>query len=109
MTIEQVFYQELHQRGYWDCMEALSSSDRQSELALAWSNPNLTRDPQTMYRLIWLLSSSSRRQRLSPIDLRMLERTAIDLAAQGELLPAMASYVKYLWQQVYAQEQGALC
>ena len=109
MTIEQAFYQELHQRGYWDRMEDISSGDRESEVALAWSNPNLTRNPQTMYRLVWLLSSSSRRQRLSPIDLRMLDRTATDLAAQGELLPAMESYVKYLWQQVYAQEQGALC
>ncbi|MBP0008028.1 MULTISPECIES: hypothetical protein [unclassified Roseofilum] len=104
MTIEQSFYQQLRQRGYWDQTERLSACDRQSTLALAWSNPNLTRDPGTMYKLVWLLSSTSRRKRLSAIDLRILDRTATDLATQGQLLPATKSYVKYLWQQVYTQE-----
>ncbi len=104
MTIEQAFYQQLRQRGYWDRLEAPSASDSQSTLTLAWSNPNLTSDPHTMYMLLWLLSSSSRRHRLSPIDLRLLERTATDLATGGQLLPATQSYVKYLWQQVSAQE-----
>lgn len=104
MTIEQAFYQELQQRGYWDRVEMMSGSEGADTPALAWSNPNLTADPDTMFKLVWILSSSTRRQRLSPIDVRILDRTATELAQNGQLLPATKSYVKYLWEQVYNLE-----
>lgn len=104
MKIEQAFYQELRQRGYWDRVDVMSRSKGADTLALAWSNPNLTSDPDTMFKLVWILSSSTRRQGLSPIDVRILDRTATDLANNEQLLPATKSYVKYLWEQVYNLE-----
>ncbi|MGK7902969.1 MAG: hypothetical protein AB4352_16470 [Hormoscilla sp.] len=104
MTIEQAFYQELRQRGYWDRVDMMPARDHGYAPALAWSNPNVTADPDTMFKLVWILSSSTRCQRLSPIDVRILDRTATELAEEGHLLPATKSYVKYLWEQVYNLE-----
>lgn len=104
MRIEQAFYQQLRQRGYWDNVDMMPGSKGMDAPALAWSNPNLAADPDTMFKLVWILSSSTRRRRLSPIDVRILDRTATDLAKKGELLPATKSYVKYLWEQVYNME-----
>ena len=104
MSIEQAFYQQLRQRGYWDRVDVMPARERADAPALAWSNPNLAADPDTMFKLVWILSSSTRRQRLSPIDVRILDRTATDLAKDGQLLPATKSYVKYLWEQVYSLE-----
>ena len=104
MTIEQAFYQELQQRGYWDCLDVMPAGDPAKAPALAWSNPNLATDPDIMFKLVWILSSSTRRKRLSPIDVRILDQTATDLAKDGQLLPATKSYVKYLWEQVYNLE-----
>ena len=73
-------------------------------MALAWCNPNTTADPEMMFQLVWLLSSSKRRQRLNAIDVRILEQTAEDLAENGQTMSARKSYVQYLWQQVHAQE-----
>lgn len=104
MTIEQAFYDRLRERGYWDCLEPLQSNGLTRASMLAWSNPNSSADPDIMFKLVWLLCSSSRRKRLSPIDLRILDRTASDLVREQLPLPATKSYVKYLYEQVYSQE-----
>ena len=104
MTIEQDFYNHLRERGYWDCFEQLKPNGLTDLSELAWSNPNHAVDPDMMFKLVWLLGSSSRRQRLSPIDLRILDQTASDLVRAQPPLPATESYVKYLYEQVYSQE-----
>lgn len=104
MTIEQDFYNHLRDQGYWDCVEQLKPDNLVHSSELAWSNPNNSVDPDMMFKLVWLLCSSRRRQRLSPIDLRILEQTASDLVTEQPPLPATESYVKYLYEQVYTQE-----
>ncbi len=104
MTLEKLAYQYIRQLGYWDCTERINPHNPTNPWSLAWSNPSTTADPDTMFQIAWLLSSSARRQQLSPTDVRILDRTAADLVYDGQLLPATKSYVKYLWQQVIRQE-----
>ncbi len=104
MTLEQQLAQRLRQLGYWDCTAMINPASPTHPLSLAWSNPNSTVDSETMFQLVWLLGSSSRRQRLSATDLRILERSAAELALESYILPATKTYVNYLWQQVYCQE-----
>ncbi|HEY9808161.1 MAG TPA: hypothetical protein V6D13_02370 [Halomicronema sp.] len=106
MTLEQQLAQRLRQLGYWDCTAIINAANPTHPLSLAWSNPNTTVDAETMFQLVWLLGSSSRRQRLSATDLRILERSAAELALESHILPATKTYVKYLWQQVYGQESS---
>ncbi|MEB3829866.1 hypothetical protein [Phormidium sp. CCY1219] len=104
MNLEQQFYAQLRNLGYWDRTERVNSSNKSHPLSLAWSNPNTTTDPETMFQIMWLLCSSQRRQKLNPIDVRILDRTAADLVYDGQIVPATQSYVQYLWQQVYGME-----
>lgn len=104
MTLEKIAYQYIRKLGYWDCIEQINPHNPTNPLSLAWLNPSTTADPDTMFQITWLLSSSARRQHLSPTDVRILERTAADLVYDGQILPATKSYVKYLWQQVVRQE-----
>lgn len=104
MTPEQQVYEQIRQLGYWDRADRLNPSNQTHPLSLAWSNPNTTSAPEMMFQIVWLLSSSKRRQRLNPIDIRILDRTAADLVYDGHVVPATQSYVKYLWEQVYRME-----
>lgn len=108
MTIEQQFYTRIRELGYWDRLNWTNRKNHNHKVALAWCNPNTTADPEAMFQLIWLLSSSKRRQRLNAIDLRILEQTAEDLAENGQMMSARKSYVQYLWQQVHAQELASV-
>lgn len=104
MTLEQQVYERIRQLGYWDRTDRINSSNEEHPLSLAWSNPNTTEAPETMFQIVWLLSSTQRRERLNPIDVRILDRTAADLVYDGQIVPANQSYVKYLWEQVYHME-----
>lgn len=106
MTIEQKFYHHIRSLGYWDRMEQWTLPRLSQGESIKWSNPTTTTDPEMMYQLMWLLCSSNRRQRLSAVDARILERTAEDLVKKGYTLPSTKSYVKYLWEQVYLQEMS---
>ena len=104
MKIEQELYEQIRQLGYWDRTDRINDSNESQPLARAWSNPNTTAAPETMFQIVWLLSSSKRRQRLNPIDVRILDRAAADLAYDRRIVPSNQSYVKYLWEQVYHME-----
>lgn len=104
MKLEQAFYQHIRQHGYWDQVELMQPRSLTDSFALAWSNPNTSSDPEVMYKLIWLLCSTQRRKRLNPIDVRILDRSAAELAKDQPILASTKSYVKYLWEQVYTQE-----
>ncbi len=104
MKLEQQFYQHLRSLGYWNHPPRIHPTQSKDALTLAWSNPNTTADPDTMYRIIWLLSSTNRRQRLCGTDRRILNRAAIDLVREGDILSATRLYIKYLWEQVQMQE-----
>jgi predicted component of type VI protein secretion system len=104
MTLEQQFYTRIRELGYWDRLNLTNRKNHNHKMALAWCNPNTTADPEMMFQLVWLLSSTKRRQRLNAIDVRILEQTAEDLAENGLMMSARKSYVQYLWQQVHAQE-----
>ncbi|MBK4729913.1 hypothetical protein JJD41_08560 [Oxynema sp. CENA135] len=104
MTLETVFYEQIRKLGYWDRTESINSFNANHPLSLAWSNPNTTVAPETMFQITWLLASTRRRQRLNPIDVRILDRTAADIAYDGHIIAATVSYVSYLWEQVYRQE-----
>ncbi|NES95775.1 MAG: hypothetical protein F6K32_11180 [Desertifilum sp. SIO1I2] len=104
MTIEQNFYSHIRSLGYWDRLEDWTRLHaHETEKG---SNPHTTEDPEMMYQLMWLLCSTNRRQRLSAVDARILDRTAEDLVNKGYTLPSTKSYVKYLWEQVYSQEMA---
>lgn len=68
------FLRLLHQRGYWDCLPSPAAG-----AALAGFNPNLSCDPETRFRILWLMGSSSRRRLLSPGERRLLESAAQEL------------------------------
>jgi len=108
MTIEQEFYRAIGELGYWDRLHLTNGRKHNHQVALAWCNPNTTADPEMMFQLVWLLSSTKRRQRLTSIDLRILSQTAEELAQNGQTMPARKSYVEYLWQQVHAQELASV-
>lgn len=104
MTLEQKAYDRIRQLGYWNYGESIATCNPKEQSCVGWSNPNATEDPDTMFQIMWLLSSTSRRQRLSSIDVRILEQSGADLMRNGKLLSATKSYVQYLWEQVYRQE-----
>ena len=75
MKLEQQFYTKIRELGYWDRLNLTNRKKHNHKIALAWCNPNTTADPETMFQLVWLLSSTQRRQRLNEIDVRILEQT----------------------------------
>ena len=108
MTLEQHFYTRIRELWYWDRLHLTNGKKHNHKLALAWCNPNTTADPEIMFQLVWLLSSTKRRQRLTSIDVRILEQTAEELVHKGQTMAARRSYVQYLWQQVHAQELASV-
>ena len=105
--MEKQLYERIRQLGYWDRPSHANDSRNQGS-SMAWSNPNTSSDPETMFKLLWLLGSSRRLQRLCSVDARIIEQTAADLAANVRLPSATKSYVKYLWEQVRVQESPHL-
>lgn len=106
--IEKQLYERIRELGYWDRYPHGNKGDRHQGSNMAWSNPNTSSDPETMFQLLWLLGSSRRLQRLSSVDARIIQQTAADLAANVRLPSATKCYVKYLWEQVRVQESPHL-
>ncbi len=96
------FHQQLRQRGYWDCLPNPSQG-----AALAGFNPNLSRDPETRFRIAWLLGSTVRRRALSAPERRLLEASAQELDGNQRLCPARQLAIARLYHRLQAWPQSA--